>query len=59
MAGAPLVMYVEQAGSDQADDNGVVREDASDAAATLDLPLLTRSSGLVDQILRKCARETR
>ena len=59
VAGAPLVVYVEQDGSDQVDDDGVVREDAHDAAATLDLPFLTRSSGLVGQILRKCARETR
>ena len=50
VAGLPFVVDVGEHGADEADHGGFVGEDAHDAGAALD-SLLSRSSGLVDQIL--------
>lgn len=48
-------MGVGQDGPDEADDGGLVREDPTTRERRL-ISLLSRSRGLVDQILRQCSR---
>ena len=51
----PFVVDVGQDCADEADDGGLVREDADDAGSAFDL-LVDRSKGLVDQTFAQCGR---
>lgn len=55
--GGPLVVPLQEQGADESDDHRLVRRDTDDIAAALDLVIspLSRSSGLVEWILARCA----
>ena len=53
VVGGPVVVLLHEDGADEAEDRGLVGEDADDVGAALDLGV-ERSSGLVEAIFGQC-----
>lgn len=52
----PVVVLFGQHGPYEADNGIVIGENTHDIGPALDLSLVTRSNGFVDQILRQCSK---